>query len=244
MRNSLLVLALFAMAMVSARSQDVREVPPPYRAPATLVSGVFVTPISGMPFAATVVIESEQTLPDGTVEKKHSASIIARDSSGRIHNERRYLMSGDFKVMPPLLSVHLFDPATRVSDFYNPITLICNERTLPPPGPTVTDPKAEDLGVKTVSGFEAKGTRSTRTVPAQFSGTGKPVEIADETWYSEDLHMNLLERHTDPRSGVQTVRITGIKREEPDTALFQVPAGYKIVDMTPPAEAPAAQVSR
>jgi hypothetical protein len=56
--------------------------------------------------------------------------------------------------------------------------------------------------------------------------------------------MNLLEQHTDPRSGVQTVTLMSIQRVEPDAALFTVAAGYKIVDMTPPAEAPVAQVRR
>jgi len=250
MRNSLLVPVLLATAIANANAQAVREEPPPYYGPVTLVNGVFVTPIAGVPFAGTVSIESEQILPDGTVAKKHSTSLIARDASGRIHNERRLLVPDTFKATPPLLSVHLFDPATRVSDFYNPMTLICREQTLPPQAqePPANLPNAQeagaDLGVKTVSGFEAKGTRVTRTVPAQVSGTGKPEQIIDETWYSEELHMNLRERHTDQRSGVQTVTITAITRGDPDAALFEVPAGYKIVDMTPPAEAPIARANQ
>jgi hypothetical protein len=247
MRGCLLVLALLGMSAATGATQDVRQEPPPYRGPATLVDGVFVTPISGVPFTATVSIESVQTLPDGTVEKKHTLSLIARDASGRIHNERRALLAAGFNGMPPLISVHLFDPATRVNDFYNPMTLICTERTLPPlpdAARATNDPNAENLGVKTVSGLEATGTRVTRKIRAQFSGTGQALEITDETWYSEDLHMNLLEQHTDPRSGVQTVTLMSIQRVEPDAALFTVPAGYKIVDMTPPAEAPVAQVRR
>ena len=247
MRGQLLVLALLGMSTASATAQDVRQDPPPYRGPVTRVSGVFVTPIGGAPFSATVSIESEQQLPDGTVTKKHTMNVIARDSSGRIHNERRVLVGAAFNGEPPLISVHLFDPATRISDFYNPATLICTEQVLPPPtdpASAMNNPNAEDLGVRTMSGLEAKGTRIARTVPAQVSGTGQPVEIVDETWYSEDLHINLLERHTDPRNGVQTVTITSITRNDPDPALFAVPANYKIVDMTPPAEAPVAQVRR
>jgi hypothetical protein len=235
------------MTAATATAQDVRQEPPPYRGPVTRVYGVFVTPIAGVPFSATVSIESAQPLPDGTIAKKHTMNLIARDSSGRIHNERRMFVGAAFKGEAPLISVHLFDPATRVSDFYNPATLICTEQTVPPPtdpASAMNNPNVEDLGIRTMSGLEAKGTRVSRTIPGQFSETGKPAEIVDETWYSEELHMNLLERHTDPRSGVQTVTITSITRGEPDAALFAVPAGYKIVDMTPPAEAPVAQVKR
>jgi hypothetical protein len=54
------------------------------------------------------------------------------------------------------------------------------------------------------------------------------------------LHVNLLLRHNDPRTGERTVALSDIKREDPDPAFFEVPQGYKIVDMTPPPGAPAA----
>ena len=89
--------------------------------------------------------------------------------------------------------------------------------------------------------LQARGTRVTRNIAPEASGTGNPVQVVDEFWYSEELHMNLLERHTDVRGGVQTVAITSIKREEPPPALFEVPEGYKIVDVTPPANAPVSR---
>jgi hypothetical protein len=58
--------------------------------------------------------------------------------------------------------------------------------------------------------------------------------VVDEYWYSPDLHVNLLLRHNDPRTGMQTVTLTDIKREEPAPEFFQIPDGYKNVDMTPP----------
>jgi hypothetical protein len=36
------------------------------------------------------------------------------------------------------------------------------------------------------------------------------------------------------------VAISTIQRAEPSPALFEVPTGYKVVDMTPPGGAPAA----
>ena len=73
------------------------------------------------------------------------------------------------------------------------------------------------------------------------SGTGMPVQIEDEDWYSDDLHINLLVRHTDPRMGEQTVGISGLKREEPPASMFEVPKGYTVVNADPaPAPSPPA----
>ena len=231
-----LTTALFIVSLSGMHAQQgVREVPPLYRGPVTDVRGVYVTPIAGVPFSATVEIESKQPLPDGTVVTRHTQALIARDSRGRIRNERHMLVPESFKGEPPLLSVHIFDPATRLNYFFGPDTHIARQR-LASPAPAVmpNPPGSEDLGYTTLNDMQAKGTRVTRTVPAQASGTGKPVTIVDEFWYSEDLHMNLLERHTDIRGGTQTVAILSISREEPSPELFEVPPGYKIVDMTPP----------
>jgi hypothetical protein len=186
-----------------------------------------------------IAINSEQKLPDGTTDVKRTEALIARDSQGRIRNERRMLVTESFRGTPALLSVHIFDPVTRISSLYIPGSGIVRQRTLPPQPPgQPTYPGAEDLGYTNLNGMQAKGVRVTRTIPAQFSSTGKPVQITDEFWYSEDLHMNILERHLDPRSGEQTVAILSIQREEPLASLFEMPAGYKIVDMTPPPQPP------
>jgi hypothetical protein len=40
----------------------------------------------------------------------------------------------------------------------------------------------------------------------------------------------VLSRHSDPRFGETTYRLTNIVRGEPDRALFEVPADFKTVD--------------
>jgi hypothetical protein len=60
--------------------------------------------------------------------------------------------------------------------------------------------------------------------------------VTDEYWYSDDVHLNMLVKHTDPRSGEQTMTVTQLKRGEPDPQLFVVPSDYKVVDETPPRE--------
>lgn len=58
--------------------------------------------------------------------------------------------------------------------------------------------------------------------------------VTDEIWYSDELHLNMLVKHDDPRTGQQTVTVTHVDRNEPNPAMFQIPADYKVVDETPP----------
>jgi len=91
----------------------------------------------------------------------------------------------------------------------------------------------EDLGTQSMENVSVHGARRSTTVPAAASGTGKPVVVTDETWYSEELHLNMLVKHDDPRTGQQTVTVTHVDRNEPNPTVFQIPAGYKVVDETP-----------
>jgi hypothetical protein len=245
-----LTATLLVVGITGLHAQGVREVPPLYRGPVTQVQGVFVTPVAGAPFSAVVVIESKQALADGAVETRSSQVQIARDSRGRIHNELRALVPDGGQGAPPggmfpLISTHVFDPQTRISYFLNPATMIARMQLIPAPRQPMdaSNPNTQDLGMTTLNGMQAKGTRVTRIVPAQASGTGKEVEVTDEFWYSEELHMDLLERHTDIRGGQQTVAILSIKTGEPDASLFEVPQGYKIVDLTPAENSPAAKMN-
>lgn len=234
---------LFLATTSTLAAQQVSEQPPLYSGPNVQVPGVFVPPVAGAPFTATVMIQSKQSLPDGSVETRISQEMIARDSKGRILNERRAMMPEGFKGTPPLVGSHIFDPGTRISYMMNPMTMIAREQLVPPAGLPLRPEggKTEDLGYSTLNGMQAKGTRTSREIPAAISGTGKNVTVTDEIWYCEELHLNLLEEHTDVRGGKQTLAIFSIKRDEPSPALFEVPAGYKIVDLTPPANAPVAQ---
>lgn len=249
MQRSFLLSAAFLAAFAAAgvvrlpAQQPGPDTPPAYRGPSTHVDGVFIPPVEGVPFQATVVIESQQTLPDGTKVTKRTINLIARDSLGRIHNERRRMMPESFHGTPPLSEVHLFDPETRMSTLYDPMTRVARQRELPD-APRMAEkplPKGgdEDLGTTMMNGVEAAGMRHRYTVPAAASATGAAVEVVTETWYSEALHMNLLVRHSDPRTGVQTVGLSGIQRDEPPAEMFEVPQGYKVVDVTPPPVAPA-----
>ncbi|CDM65803.1 hypothetical protein [Pyrinomonas methylaliphatogenes] len=118
---------------------------------------------------------------------------------------------------------------------------------LPPPGPisTITavgpsekfgseEVKSESLGKQVIEGVEAEGTRLTLTIPAGAIGNERPIEVVFERWYSPELQMVVMTRHSDPRFGETTYRLTNIKRGEPDRSLFEVPSNYTIEELPVP----------
>jgi TonB family protein len=88
--------------------------------------------------------------------------------------------------------------------------------------------KSESLGKQNVEGVEAEGTRSTVTIPAGEIGNERPIEIVNERWYSSELQTVVMTRHSDPRMGESSYRLTNIDRSEPAKSLFEVPADYTL----------------
>jgi hypothetical protein len=101
-----------------------------------------------------------------------------------------------------------------------------------------TTPNKESLGTQTMEGVRAQGERQTRTIEAGSIGNDRPIQIVSERWYSPDLQVEVMTRHSDPRTGEEITRLVDINRAEPDPSLFQVPAGYQLV------EAPAGRGGR
>ena len=245
-----LLLAVPALAQTTPAAQPGAQMPPDYRGPQVRIQGIFVTPVPGAPFTAKVEILSTQILPSGVSVTRTTTNDIARDSRGRIYNERRQLVPTTFKGDPPLLEAHIYDPSTRVSVFTNPYTRLARQTTLPAQRAVPTtqrlytaNKQEEDLGTQYVDGVPMNGVRKTRLIPAESSNTGKPVTISDEYWYSPDLSIYMLVKHEDIRTGTQFVAISHVERHEPDPARFLFPSSYKVVDETPvplttPATAP------
>ncbi|HEV2963404.1 MAG TPA: hypothetical protein VG649_16365 [Candidatus Angelobacter sp.] len=216
------------------------------------MNGVFVTPVANAPFSAVVILQSTKPLPDGTTQRFKSINNIARDSHGRIYNERRQLMPLSFTGTPALLSGHIFDPETRINIFLNPFQHIARQTILKGPAPNWDEipappakvpvaaktgengPRVEDLGTQVLDNVTVHGQRFTSTIPAAVSGADKPLVVTHEYWYSEELHLNMLIKHNDPRIGEQTFTVKQVKRDDPDPQMFKVPSDYKVVDETPP----------
>ena len=96
-------------------------------------------------------------------------------------------------------------------------------------GPNPNEVK-EQLGKQMIEGIEAEGTRTTVTIPAGEIGNERPIEIVSERWYSPELQLVVMTRHSDPRTGETIYKLANINRAEPAKSLFEVPAGYTVKD--------------
>ncbi len=245
-RTLLSLATLLSAAALTAQAPNQQLMPPDYRGVQIQIPGVYVTPVPNAPFTANVEIISHQKLPNGTENVRTTTNFIARDSSGRIYNERRQLVPVTFKGQPILLSAHIYDPATRLNIYYEPATRIARESVSlhPPVAPPNSVPglrrpsdpnyKEIDLGDQSIDGTTLHGIEKQRIIPAPLSTTGETITITDEYWYSPDLSVYLIVKHNDPRTGEQIVAVTHIDRHEPPSTQFAVPAIYKLVDETPP----------
>jgi hypothetical protein len=109
---------------------------------------------------------------------------------------------------------------------------------LPPPesegvqveffGGSKAETKTEKLEARNVEGVQAEGVRVTTTIPAGDIGNEQPIQIVNERWYSPELQVVVMTRHSDPRFGETTYRLTNITRNEPAATLFQVPSDYTV----------------
>lgn len=229
-RLSWLVVLVVAISVPGAVAQDGPD--------------IFVTPIPNSQFSAVVNVERSVVLRNGSVVEFKTIRDIGRDSRGRIHNEARTQVPASSTDTPVIVSIHLYDPQTRISTMMNPVEKTFWTKTVNHPPSTVPPAirfaspvgeglpqnefaKEEDLGIHDMEGVQVRGVRQTQIIPAESSGTGKEIVIADEHWYSEDLRINLMIKHSDPRSEIVTVRVAQVTRTEPDPALFEVPQGYK-----------------
>lgn len=91
-------------------------------------------------------------------------------------------------------------------------------------------PKIEQLGKQMFDGVEAEGTRTTITIPAGQQGNERPIEIVSERWYSKELQLAVMTKHSDPRSGETVYKLTNITRNEPLPALFEIPGDFKVTE--------------
>jgi hypothetical protein len=92
--------------------------------------------------------------------------------------------------------------------------------------------KTEDLGTQTMEGLMVQGRRITVTYPAGSMGNDRDITNVSEMWTSQELHLMMLQVHSDPRSGETTTKIENLSRTQPDPDLFLPPPDYKVVDAT------------
>jgi hypothetical protein len=102
-----------------------------------------------------------------------------------------------------------------------------------PTTPRGTIESRKDLGADTIEGVSASGELHTWRTPAGLDGNDHEYTQTEETWYSTKLRLVLLEKsHSITTDTV--VRLTHLSQEEPDHSLFEIPAGYQVIDEKEP----------
>ncbi len=246
----------FVIGAAGQNTSAQNVIPPAPGRTRSSIDGTRLNAVPGVPFSARVELETTQTLADGSIDTHHTFNIIARDSRGRTHNEFRQWNDPATGADGKLTYAVLYDPDTRTRTYLYPAGHLARQYVFaetggPPAAPAasagnllVPTVQKKDLGVKLSNGLRLTGTRETKTYPAGTIGNNQPLTLAAEYWYSPDLQVNVSVKRTDPRAGVQTVELTDLRRDEPDAALFEPPADYKVVNETVPVGgAPASATS-
>jgi TonB family protein len=198
------------------------------------ISIVNIPAIPNAPFSATTMMDNIHTLADGTSVTTKTMTTVARDSKGRTHNENRYYLRPSDNGEGRIRDITIFDPNTRTRMTLNPATQQATVVVLPTPqrpsGSPAIRPEVqrEDLGLSSIDGLTVHGFRRSRSIPEGEDGNDRSINVTDEYWYSDELHMNITVKHTDPRHGTQFVSLTQLKRDEPDPKMFEIPSGYAV----------------
>jgi hypothetical protein len=226
--------------------------------------------VKGAPFSAVAVAESTQTLPDGTHITRTTKTLLFRDSQGRFRKEVTLPAIGPLAASGPnhtFIVIHdpvagtayVLEPDQKVARTMNARAamkgrahggeepaFVAREWKGKGEGTIETKP----LGTRTIAeGVTAEGTSHTRTIPVGEIGNDRPISIVSERWYSPELQMVVMSKHSDPRFGDSTYTVTQIQRSEPDASRFTVPSDYTVEQVpaghlrrrlgASPAEAPA-----
>lgn len=192
-------------------------------------------PVKGAPYSATATSEVVQTLGNGAKITRKTTSLLYRDSEGRTRREQTFSNLGPFAASgttPRLIFIN--DP---VAGAYYELDL--GKRSArkitwrPGPAPMSSPPasskaKKEALGTQVIEGVEAEGTRTTIVIPAGEIGNDRALEIVSERWYAPALRIVVLSKHSDPRLGEHTYRLTNLNRSEPEHTLFEVPGDFTV----------------
>lgn len=238
--STVLLLCCLSTGASSASAQSVAHAPD--GGSIERLQSIAVTPKSGVPFRATVVTSWTRVLEDGTHITVKNHRTVARDSTGRIFQERRsFSPNGDTQetrlsaleyVDPRMHELYKCDPMYRtclVSHFDPPPENNATEAasvTLPNGAGTI---KRESLGEQWMQGISVMGSREITTINPGPNGYKQPEPTIKEFWYSAYLDLNLVVKRFEPRGGAEDFTVTNLTVGEPNPELFTPPADYKIV---------------
>jgi hypothetical protein len=195
------------------------------------------------PYSAKRRFTHDEKSADGSIKHTETIGSKARDSQGRMYSadERHWTYLGTLKSE---MLYEINDPVNHTDTRWDttiPIAKVIHDHAslsvprnnlfLPQcqtctPGDSIealmvaSGAKLEKLGVRTIGGFVAEGTRTSR---ADAGG-----QVTHEGWYCPELKTVILTIDTNPSTGSSRDELVDIARGEPDVTKYQPPAAYAI----------------
>jgi hypothetical protein len=207
------------------------------------VESIQIPPATNAPFTAVVTTEWTRIMPDGSTGTMKNHRTVARDSLGRVFQERRNFAPDGDKRVTGIFELDYQDPTRHEMTVCRPDSRVCTVYKYDAPT-TASVPKAgpmangngsvtvEDLGRRTIENVEVVGSREVTTLNVGVMGNEKPQPIVKEFWYSPQLQINVITKRFDPRaSAVQNFEVGNISLAEPDARMFEPPVGYRMVQV-------------
>jgi hypothetical protein len=211
------------------------------------LESIVIPPKPQAPFSLILQTEWIKTLSDGGTITMVNERRIARDSKGRIYQERWYLVPKNGKEESQMTTIQIADPSAHTQ--YNCLTLMKSRPCVllgftPSTSAAYTFAASssgvlpgdvgsvihDNLGKQLVSGVETIGSRDTTIYNPGVFGNDRKMTVEREFWYSTELGINLISKRSDPRFGTQTFTATSLILSEPDPQLFELPKGYTVQD--------------
>jgi hypothetical protein len=205
--------------------------------------------VTGAPYSAVEVVQSQETLADGNVITRKHQTNVYRDSSGRVRTEETITPDASTGKAPYTV-VTILDYVAGKRYELNSSTMVAMESPLHtprnPPAPGTAAPQGRrggggaqsaqlrpnvvrtQLSPQNVNGVLAAGTQHSESIPAGAIGNTRPIQTSRTTWVSNDLKVPVQIKSSDPRFGTTQMDLTNIVQAEPSASMFVVPAGYTV----------------
>lgn len=216
-------------------------------------TGFRMPAVKNHPYTLLLKTTSHKKGPDGLPIAHVYFKRIMRDTEGR---EREEIFAAQ-QIVPAgnAISVRITDPVAQTMVSWFPGTKTASVTHIPLPPPLTPEQEAKqaetraklegyrkahqpspeldsDLPHETLAGIDAVGHRHILIIPADRTQDHQEVRIVEDTWTDPELKIKLASVTDDPRPEMGKIytMVEELKRGAPDPVLFQIPAGYQIID--------------
>ena len=235
-------LSVFAvMGLAAGLAQAQQDAP---KSAEMMMIGTNGSVVVGQPYVVQEMITTTKTLPDGTTLTHKAEEQKWRDSAGRFRKQTATVNANGEMVFH---RAEIFDPgahtlttlemdnkravvlhmgpqeeATRLQEL-----LACSCQIKARPGVQM---RTEELPAKSFAGIYGVGKKTTKVRPPGTIGNDRELVSTSERYDSPELQILLYSSLDDPRE--KMVReVTSLQRQQPDSAMFQVPGDYTVKDL-------------